>query len=237
MDLRICILAAVQMESAAIAHGLHLPKHGAVELMWASEHVQLLTVGMHAVQLHALMPLVEKFGPRGVIVAGLGGALDPMLHVGDVVVDGPVNGEVPHVHLRRGRIHTADGLVGTAAAKSELFARTGALAVDMETAAVRRQLEKLPMAPTVLAVRAISDAADTAMDQELLGLVDALGKVRVGAVARLLARRPGAITQLMGLRRDARRALGALRPVVAALVKAPELWMGAAAAGGGAGTG
>ena len=80
--------------------------------------------------------LAEKVGC--VILAGFGGALDPSLCVGDVVLDWPVEdlkGPAPAGPFRLGRIYCASGIVATAEQKSILFAQTGASAVEMEARA------------------------------------------------------------------------------------------------------
>ncbi|MDB5334003.1 MAG: nucleoside phosphorylase, partial [Phycisphaerales bacterium] len=110
------------------------------------------------------------------IMAGLAGGLDPSLRVGDVVIDDCPTGLLPDVAHRRGGIHTAEHLIATTTEKAALFAQTGALAVDMETQIIRAlaRQEGIPF----VAVRAISDAFDEALDPTILKLVDGFGRPR-----------------------------------------------------------
>src|SRR5439155_10300683 len=98
----------------------------------------------------------------------------------------------------RGRIHTVDGPVLTPAEKAELFRKTGALAVDMESTAIRAAAQQAGV--PFIAIRAISDAADEAIDPAVLNLVDPYGKARAWAVFSTLLRRPRLLAQLLRLR-------------------------------------
>ncbi len=104
--------------------------------------------------------------PRAVVVAGLAGGLDPAVRPGDVLVASEVRdadgcamlrAAAPLVAVLRSlglRVHSgplisADRIVDSAAERADLAA-TGALAVDMEAAAlvrtVREQLGEIPVA-------------------------------------------------------------------------------------------
>ena len=150
-----------------------------------------------------------------VIVAGLAGALDPALRVGDLVLDNSVANLPAELPWHTGSIHTADHLVATVAEKGALFKQTGALAVDMEQAAVRRAL---PQAAQVIGLRAISDAADLALDPAVLRMIDGVGRPRPLTVLSMLARRPGLIPHLRQLNANSKVALRNLAMGTAALV-------------------
>jgi adenosylhomocysteine nucleosidase len=89
-----------------------------------------------------------------------------------------------------------------------LFRATGALAVDMETAIVREATARLNV--PIIAIRSISDAANETLHPELLSLIDDLGRVKLSAVASLLARRPQMLLSLLRLRGRSNAALRAL---------------------------
>jgi len=87
------------------------------------------------------------------------GALDPALRAGDIVVDGEV-AAFPALSTRRfvtGRMHSLDHVAVTSKEKRNLRNQTGAIAVDMETAAIRERAEAwgLPF----YCVRVVSDSA------------------------------------------------------------------------------
>jgi hypothetical protein len=145
------------------------------------EGVKLSVIGIRAVRLR------EVADASGILMAGFGGALDPVLKVGDVVWDDPA-----------GTIHTSTEMVSTAAQKAALFARTGARVVDMENGIVRAFAVRMEAA--FYGVRAVSDTAEEAVDPVVLRLVDEIGRVRAGAIARELVRRPGIIPTLNRLR-------------------------------------
>jgi nucleoside phosphorylase len=150
-------------------------------------------------------------------MAGLAGALDPALEVGDVVVDGDVGPLLPHRGWRRGAIHTSGEIVATAAAKQALFAATGALVVDMESA-VAREFAASRSVP-FLSTRAVSDRAADALDPATLDWVDAAGGLRPAKLAADLCRRPGTIPDLVRLGIRSRTAMRSLSDAVLHVVR------------------
>ena len=151
-----------------------------------------------------------------VIMTGLAGALDPALQIGDVVVDCDL--ELPDFGrlLRRGRIHGADRIVATPHEKAELHRQTGALAVEMEGAIVRKWAKEL--GASFIGIRSISDRADQTLDPAVLALVDEWGRPRWGRIPGTLLRRPWLLPQLIRLGRDSQRAARRLGAAVRALV-------------------
>jgi hypothetical protein len=159
-----------------------------------------------------------------VILAGFAGALDPNLMIGDVVLDWPagdLKGPAPAGPFRLGRIHVAGGIVATAEQKSTLFVETGASAVEMEGDAVRRLLGGTGV--PLIGLRAITDAADEALDPALLALVNTFGRPRPLALAGFIARHPGRIASLRRLGVAARLAGRRLGEAVASLVRSDEM--------------
>ena len=118
------IFTALRIESRAVERALK----------GAGRPVQIHTIGIGAKRI----PLVLPKDLGAIIMAGLAGALDPDLKIGDVVVDDPRAIVPKKLSLRRGRIFTAERIVATAGEKAELFAETGAAAVDMEQADVQK---------------------------------------------------------------------------------------------------
>ncbi len=140
--------------------------------------------------------------PSSVIAAGFCGALVPALRVGDIV--------------RSPRIVTVDHLVTDPAEKRRLGASHDA--VDMESAAV----EEVCAAAGVpfLAVRAVSDAVDTALSPGLVKML-AGGKVSVMRACAALVRRPALLGEFLRLARDTKRAARNLARELVRLVASP----------------
>jgi adenosylhomocysteine nucleosidase len=218
------ILTAVRLEARAIARGLGvrtgtLWRFGFDDTEFGFPIMARL-VGIGAGQLPA--QLANDLGC--VILAGFAGALDPSLNVGDVVLDWPagdLKGPAPAGPFRLGRIHAAGGIVATAEQKSRLFAETGAAAVEMEGDAVRKRLAGTGV--PLIGLRAITDAADEALDPALLALVDRFGRPRPFALAGFLARHPGRIGSLRRLGTAARLAGRRLSEAVSSLVRSHEM--------------
>jgi adenosylhomocysteine nucleosidase len=118
-------------------------------------------VGPEAAARHAARILTDR--PEALIAAGFAGGLDPALRVGDVVVAANFSDpallararEIGGAHF--GPFAGAEQPVESVEAKAALARATGALAVDMETAAISAACAHAG-AP-LLAVRAISDPA------------------------------------------------------------------------------
>jgi len=163
-------------------------------------------------RIHVIGPSAQNMpkngdvaGCRGIIMAGLAGALDPTLHDGEVVIDQPLVDTLQDARWRRGGIHTSDHLIATPAAKAALFESTGATVVDMETAKVRAFAERAGL--PFLAIRAVSDRADQPLDPATVSWVTPAGGLRAGKVAATLLRRPAMVPELMRLRRRSNLAM------------------------------
>ena len=169
-----------------------------------------------------------------VIMAGLAGALDPSLAVGDLIIDDWPTGLVLPAGAKRGSIHSAAKIAATPQEKRDCFAQTHALAVDMENAAVREWARRsfqrssidasgggaarLPsgempsgrLGASFGAIRAISDRADQSLDPVVLRLVDAWGRPRILQILRTLVVRPALLPHLMRLGADSKKAAARL---------------------------
>ncbi|WP_439631359.1 phosphorylase family protein [Gemmata sp.] len=139
------------------------------------------------------------------IAAGFCGALVPALRVGDVVTSP--------------RIFTADRIVGTPAEKRLLAAQHDADAVDMESAAIAEACSARGVA--FRAVRAVSDAADTALSPELVRLLSG-GNVSPWKAMRALVRKPALLGEFLRLARDTNLASRTLAREVMRIVTLPN---------------
>jgi len=152
--------------------------------------------GMGMKRVQAWVPRIAALAPDAVVVAGVGGGVSPELRAGDVVVASEVRDDIGRTVLRAAaplvaalrqqglRVHigpmvSTDHIV--TGLERERLARTGALAVDMESSAVVRALptRDLPVA----VVRVIVDTAYTPLGR--------LRTVGAGAKALRVLRRIG----------------------------------------------
>jgi hypothetical protein len=193
------LFTALEMEARAVLRALGD----------RSRDVAVRVIGMRGVR----MPQVPT--EATVIVAGLGGALDPALRVGDLVLDTPVTGLGNHLPWHIGPIHSSVEVVSTPEQKAALFQTTRALAVDMEHVVVQRSLRS---GVTVIGLRAVSDPADMTVDPAVLQFVDEVGNPWARRIAVTLLRRPGLIPHLRLLNKNTKVALANLGRGVRALV-------------------
>jgi adenosylhomocysteine nucleosidase len=182
---------------------------------------------------------MQSLSPDLVIATGLAGALSDELRPGDLVLadrlilDGedaesvPATIAIPPADLARfraaleadrlafstGSILTAARILKDGAAKRGARARTGALAVDMESAAIAAEAHRLGL--RFACVRAVLDT----VDEEIVGaeLAGPDGEVRPLAAASFVLRNPSALVGLARMMRSLNRATAALAAALEAL--------------------
>lgn len=214
---RLLVLTAVELEARHLARhlGLATANDGA---RFIGGILEIVPVGVGARQLPQRLPTAAS--PSLVISAGVCGALAPALGVGALVVPDTVLGPDGRRYAtaavagarRAGTLLTTDRVLEDAAAKSRLWLETGALAVDMESAAILdwAAARGLPG----LVVRGVSDPAGRGVPADLARAVGDDGRVRtMRAVATMLAR-PRALADAVALRAGT---LAALKAVAGAL--------------------
>jgi Phosphorylase superfamily len=144
----------------------------------------------------------------GIVSTGLCGALDPSLQRGDIVVAGDAPLQSP-ARFVRGAMHTANQVIGTADAKRSLRARTGAAAVDMESAMVEAEAARRQV--PFWCIRAVSDTAGDSLPLDFNRYRNPRGdfsRTRIACAA--LAHPFTVLPQLMEFDRNCRRATDAL---------------------------
>jgi hopanoid-associated phosphorylase len=163
-------------------------------------------------------------GATALVSFGIAGGLAPELAPGDLVIASAV--VVRHTApiaadpawcarlaaalpgARCGLVLGGDRILGTATQKAGLFARTGALAVDLESAGVARAAASAGVPFVVL--RAIADPATRDLPPAaLIGLTPA-GRIALGKILVSLWRDRSQLAQLLQIGRDARAARAAL---------------------------
>ena len=229
------ILTAVELEAATLARALELPRLAEGPGVFGRGAVRVAVVGLRARLLAERWPALAAGLDRPLVVsAGVCGALDPSLAPGALVVPGRLvgpDGESPEVsadHHRlamavapsaaTGCLATSREVVPTPRDKATLFARTGAVAVDMESSLIAEAAAGAGL--PAIAVRGVSDAAHQSLPAELAGLVTAEGRLRIAGAAALLAR-PRVVPRALELRRATHDALRAVAAVLAGLTAAP----------------
>lgn len=166
----------------------------------------------------------------GLVSFGLAGGLDPRLASGALCVPEavlvPSGRRVAVDPSWRARLleHTSEASgcallvgrnepAGSPEEKAELFARSGAGAIDMESHAVAEvaAAQNIPF----LVIRAIADPAARRLPAWLSAVISANGRPMPRPLLAGLAAHPGDLAALLRLGGDARRALKALRRVAA----------------------
>ena len=188
------------------------------------ENIRIARSGASPSGAGAQAAALAAWGAAGLASFGVAGGLDPRLAAGTVVLATRIvapGGEALGIDegwadrlaaalpaslaVLRAPIAGAEAPVADAAAKARLGAATGAAAVDMESHRVAQA--GLP----VLAIRAVADPAGRSLPASVLAALAAPARLPVE-----LCRRPGDLPALAALAMDYRRALAALRRVVAA---------------------
>ncbi len=159
----------------------------------------------------------------GVISIGLGGALSPLLKVGDVVIAEKIitGAEDWECHAgwrnrlasrlagaHQGCIFGSDVIIHEAETKAGLHASTGALAVDMESQVAARFAAKrnLPLA----ALRVISDDATHVLPPAALVAMQPDGSISIGKVLWSVMKKPAQIPALVRTGRASSKAFAEL---------------------------
>jgi purine-nucleoside phosphorylase len=177
----------------------------------ASQRISVRVIGIRAKKLRRDLLV----GTSGIILAGLAGALDPALAIGDIVVD---SASPPLPRFPRGKFYSADHLAVTVAEKQRLFRDTGCVAVEMESAIVRALTESMHL--PMLHVRAISDAADQTLPPRMMKWIDDVGKPRLAELLADLAVHPRQIPAMIRLGKNSRLALRRLTQAVGVILGA-----------------
>ena len=217
------ILAAVGMQREARL----VERHG------AGLGVRALAGGGRAELLEQRLKAALE-GAEAVISIGLGGALDPALEVGDVVVAtevlrprrrweadstwrGVLLDRLPKA--RTGAVYGSDEMVLSALDKAKLRERGGAVLVDMEShvAAKVAAARGLPLA----VVRVVSDKATVSLPEAVRAGLAEDGSMDLMGVLGALARDPGQLPALIRTGRDAGRAFKALDTAAALALAKP----------------
>ena len=166
----------------------------------------------------AIRRVEERWKMRGMLSTGWCGGLDPALQVGDIVVADRVISENPRDTYsaqtptapsrdRKGAVLTVNRFIATAEEKHCLHA-TGAIAVDMEAAAVAAEAARLVV--PFFCIRTVSDPAGQTFRLDFNQSRRPDGTFSTPRIAAQAALSPAAWRELIGMGRAAHHSAQAL---------------------------
>jgi adenosylhomocysteine nucleosidase len=172
----------------------------------------VMTTGMGSSAASTGARALIDAGAKALASFGLAGGLDPSLQPGAILLPTEVQGPDGRVHpceagwrnrlsakieARSGRLVSSARSVGSIEDKAELFRTTGAVAVDMESAAVAEIAEQhgLPF----LAVRVVVDGAADVLPRAVTAAADNEGHLQIWRLIGALALAPNELAPLIRL--------------------------------------
>lgn len=224
------IVYAMPMEG----QGFGQPKAERFQALQVSEHCTIMRCGIGGANAQRAVMALHDTGVDAVLswgcAAGLHSDIEPgALLVPAIVID--VDGENievdPQLHtricqrlgglaaIRVESLVSSDAPVVSQQQKAELYARYGAVALDMESAAIALAARScgIPFA----AVRVILDPASQALPEAVIAGMEDDGGFAIGRCLRCLLKRPSDLIAMISLARNSRRAGETLRCVAAGL--------------------
>ena len=221
---RVLVLTALDIEARGLARHLGLPPVPGARLPhFGNGTLELAAVGLRAARL---AERAVSWRARDLVIsAGVCGALAPALSVGALVVPtvvlGPDGGRWPTARVpglaANGALLTVGDVVESAAQKARLWMESGALAVDMESAAILAWARERGTPAAV--VRAVADDAERGIPAALAAAVRDDGRVRpLRAVSAALSRAT-ALGDLLELRAGTAAALKTAAAALATMAR------------------
>lgn len=221
------IVVALAIEARAFNRRVRSPGHP----LEVSPGIFLMIGGIGAERAsHAAEQLVAR-GVEALVSWGIAGGLHPELVPGTLLLPRDIIGHCgeafacdPHwrdqlrarlrgiVPLHEGELLESRTIVSSAEAKAMLFARSKAVAIDMESAAVARVARRADK--PFVAIRALADPASEGLPGAARAATSRNGELRLGGLMGAVIRRPGELTALVRLARHTHAAQSALRAVV-----------------------
>jgi adenosylhomocysteine nucleosidase len=220
------VVVALAAEAQALTPAK--PRLGQIEDLGGGVRRHVCGMGPEAAAAAAIE--LVRSGVAALAMFGVAGALDPALASGLVLCPSEVLDDTGRsyacdgvwrsrlvirlgslIELRDAPLLTVREPLLTPEAKAEARRRSGAAAVDMESAAVAAVAQDAGL--PFLAVRAIADGAADSLPPALTGAVDRWGRPRALGVAGALLRHPQLIARLPHLAATMNLAIAALRQV------------------------
>jgi len=199
------------------------------ELVHLPDGTMLSVSGMGPRRAAVASRALLENGATALLSWGCAGGLDPKLSPGDLILPKTVitsdqflyhvdatwheslcNRLKGHVAFHTEPLVESTNAVRTPAEKVALFRETGAVGVDMESAAVGAVARETQM--PFMVVRAVADSVDTTIPDSTLNAVDEFGRLSLLKLIQGLAKDP---TELLTLARIARNYRAAQRTLAA----------------------
>jgi adenosylhomocysteine nucleosidase len=188
-------------------------------------HLHLLVTGIgQRNAAAALRKSLTAVSPHLVLSCGFAGGLDPALRPGTVLfeadTDFPLTKALQGAGARPARFHCANRIVGTAQDKRILREETGADAVEMESAAIRKICTEAGISSAT--VRAISDTALETLPLDFNLYLDDMNRLRFAKMAAAIVLSPGRLRGSIQLQRQSQEAAANLARVLLRVTVHPE---------------
>lgn len=196
---------------------------------FAGNKLQCLVGGMGANRTrNKVLPEIERLGPKLVITCGFAGGLAPELSTGQLVFSAspgdPASASLLQSGARPARFHLANQVASTVESKRALRSSTGADVVEMESGIIQQFCEARKIRCLIL--RVISDPADESFPLDFSKLVRPDATLDPLKLALAIARNPGCIPSLLGLKK---RLDASAKKLAEALMQLLKAEMGAGA--------
>ena len=220
---RVGVIAALPAEAACLT-GCNIPPE---QPYFISDNLLVLVTGTGADRARNGAIKLLEYKVRSLVSCGVAGALDISLQPGDLIVPemvihstqtfltNPEWRQRLHDYMQKsnfrvsaGTLAEADEIPDSATAKAHLRSMTGAVAVDMESAAIAAVAGYSHI--DYMAIRAISDDAITSVPEVVLKHTDCYGQPVLPDFIFGLLRQPGQIKLLIRLAQGFRAARQAL---------------------------
>ena len=213
------LIAALKTEAACFTSGRPLPGLPAD----LDDRFTLILGGMGPARAARAAEKMIREGARALISIGMAGALQPGISSGDVLLPERVADAGGCLNtteswraaiverladttltVHGGLLHSVASVLGTASAKSAYGSSTGAVAVDMESAAIVGAAQRHGV-PAVV-VRVVVDPVDVNLPLEILEQLDPYGSIRIKRVLSAIGGRPALVPDMIRLARAQRAA-------------------------------
>jgi adenosylhomocysteine nucleosidase len=170
-------------------------------------HLSVTGIGQRNAESTARQALAQ-FSPKLVLSCGFAGALDPALASGAVLFEAddgfPLTDALQSAGARPARFHCAERIIGSAEGKRVLRHQTGADAVEMESAVIRRLCAHAGIPSAT--VRVISDTAHEDLPLDFNRYLDDMNRLRFAKMAAAIVLSPARLRASMKLQRQSQQA-------------------------------